>query len=100
MITYIVNTFARMICHEKPHEKPHEIAEIPHKIPPDARIPTENEMQHGLPEWFKVQCTETGKNYFSMHGQKFHSIQEVKKWRENLKFELSVETSDDETPYF
>mgnify|MGYP006085588081 FL=1 len=93
MITYIVNTFARMICHEKPHE-------IPHKIPPDTRIPTENEMQRGLPEWFRVQCTETGKHYFSIHGQKFHSIQEVKKWRENLKFELSVETSDDEAPSF
>jgi len=90
MITYIVNTFARMICHKIP--------EI--KIPPDARIPTENEMQLGLPEWFRVQSTETGKHYFSMHGQKFHSIREVKKWRENLKFELPIETSDDETPYF
>tara|TARA_B110001452_G_scaffold266107_1_gene272153 strand:+ start:1187 stop:1444 length:258 start_codon:yes stop_codon:yes gene_type:complete len=78
-------------------------------IPEIVREPTEKEMQCGIPEWFFVQEVprDSGKQidkyYFSMDGQKFRSIRQVKKWREKLQFEFSdttIDTTIDEAPCF
>lgn len=57
------------------------------------RPPNENEMKCGVPQWFRVQEVartfdrRVDKYYLSIDGQKFRSIKELKRWRENLQFE-------------
>ena len=89
-IYYIVNMVRRFYsCQSK------EVSNIPE----NAREPTEKEMRSGVPEWFRVQEVADGDvYYFSMNGQKFRSICEVKRWRENLQYEMSFES--DEAPCF
>lgn len=57
------------------------------------RTPNENEMKRGVPQWFRVQEVvwssggQVDTTYYSVDGDKFHCIQELKRWRENLQFE-------------
>jgi len=75
------------------------------QIPKNTREPTDKEMRRGLPEWFRVVEVsrdyggKIDKYYFSINGQKFRSIEEVKRWRENLQFEC-YEYASDEAPCF
>ena len=97
MLSYIVTAGARLLCSIKTKELS--------QIPENTREPSENEMRRGLPEWFRVQevprnfGNRLDKYYFSMDGNKFRSIKEVREWRKNLEFECSGYTSD-EAPCF
>tara|TARA_B110000285_G_scaffold100619_1_gene114616 strand:+ start:2722 stop:3033 length:312 start_codon:yes stop_codon:yes gene_type:complete len=97
----IVDTGARMLCSLRSKEL------VP--IPENVREPTEKEMLCGIPEWFLIQEVprypgkQIDKYYFSIDGHKFHSVREVKEWRENLQFEFSdttIDTTIDEAPCF
>lgn len=55
------------------------------------RAPNAREMRNGVPQWYRVNEVErsTGQidKYYSLRGSRFHSIQELKQWRENLTFD-------------
>lgn len=97
ILSYMVSEGARLLCSMRAQELAN--------VPESTRKPTEKEMRLGVPEWFRVQEVRRysgiriDKYYFSIDGQKFRSIREVKKWRENLEFEFSDETTN-EAPSF
>lgn len=56
------------------------------------RRPTSSEMDVGVPEWFHVlekytsNSSRVSKVYISPQGNCFNSVDDLKKWRENLVF--------------
>tara|TARA_B100001059_G_scaffold234470_1_gene277160 strand:+ start:608 stop:838 length:231 start_codon:yes stop_codon:yes gene_type:complete len=57
------------------------------------RKPTRQEMEDGVPEWFTVEQDQGKKVFLSRDGQRFDSIDTLKRWRES-------QVCMDEQPYF